>query len=224
MAFRIISIGALAIHELWERQGPERTTHGTTALVTTGSVKVLVDPGLPGPAVAARLAERAGVRAGEITHVFLTSFNPHRRRGLGAFPEAKWLLSETEKQKAGRRLAALAEQEEDNQLRRQYEQDMELLDRCEAAPDKLANGVDLFPLPGYTPGCCGLLLAEPTRTVLLAGEAVATQEHLAQARVLRGAFDVEQATESLKEALEIADVIVPGFDNVILNPLRRRGL
>ena len=39
--------------------------------------------------------------------------------------------------------------------------------------------------------------------------------------VLRGAFDVAQARDSLAEAMEIADVIVPGHDNICLNPTRR---
>ena len=76
--------------------------------------------------------------------------------------------------------------------------------------------------PGYTPGTCGLLQPEPTRTILIAGDAVPTVEHLHRGRVLRGAFDAEVAMESFKEAIEIADVIVPGHDNVQLNPVSRR--
>ena len=59
-------------------------------------------------------------------------------------------------------------------------------------------------------------------TALIAGDAVATEEHLNQGRVLRGALDVAQARESLAEVVEIADVVVPGHDNVLLNPTRRR--
>jgi len=50
---------------------------------------------------------------------------------------------------------------------------------------------------------------------------VATMEHLEQGRVLRGCYDTEQARESLIEAIEIADVIIPGHDNIIVNPSRR---
>jgi len=42
-----------------------------------------------------------------------------------------------------------------------------------------------------------------------------------QGRILRGAWDAEQAKESLKEAVEIADVIIPGHDNTLLNPTKR---
>jgi glyoxylase-like metal-dependent hydrolase (beta-lactamase superfamily II) len=85
----------------------------------------------------------------------------------------------------------------------------------------LAPQVDLFPLPGFTPGNCGLLLAHPTRTTVIAGDAVATTEHLERGQVLRGSFDIEQARESLLEVIEIADAVVPGHDNVVLNPTRR---
>ena len=80
-----------------------------------------------------------------------------------------------------------------------------------------SSGINLFPCHGFTPDTCGLLLPEANRTVLIAGDAVPTAEHAEQRRVLRGAYDIEQAQESLQEALEIADVIVPGHDNVIWN-------
>ena len=67
-----------------------------------------------------------------------------------------------------------------------------------------------------------MLLSHTNSTTLIAGDAIATAEHLEQGRVLRGAFDVNQAQESFVEAIEIADVIVPGHDNLVLNPTRRR--
>ena len=69
----------------------------------------------------------------------------------------------------------------------------------------LAPHVGLFPLPGFTPGTCGLLLAYPHATTFIAGDAVATAEHLERGQVLRGAFDIEKAQESLLEVIEIAD-------------------
>ena len=99
--------------------------------------------------------------------------------------------------------------------------DIALLKRFHNAPDRLAEHVDLFPLPGFTPGTCGLIISHANSTTLIAGDAVATVEHLEQRRVLKRAFDVLQAKESLAEVMEIADIIVPGHDNVLLNPSRR---
>lgn len=222
MDYRVISIGALSVNELWEHQGEARTAHATTTLIRSGDRRILVDPGLPPQVVAARLSERSGLAPEDISDVFLTNFRPAHRWGLPAFPNARWLVSEAERESVGRQLVERFQAEEDEDVKRALAHDIAILKRCVAAPDTLAPHVDLFPLPGFTPGTCGLLLAFPSQTVLIAGDAVATVEHLERGRVQRGSYDVEQAQESLTEALEIADVIVPGHDNVVLNPVRRR--
>ena len=76
--------------------------------------------------------------------------------------------------------------------------------------------MDLFPLPGVTPGTCGLLIAQPRATVLITGDAVATAEHLELGRVLQQSEDLERARESFREAIEIADIIIPGRDNLLV--------
>ena len=221
MDFRIISIGALSVHELWEKQGEARTPHATTTLIESGGRRILVDPGLPPQVVAARLGERAGLMPEDVSDVFLTTFRPAHRAGLAAFQSARWLIAEAERESVGVSLVHAFESETDEAAKETIRREIALLQRFAAAEDRIAEAVDLFPLPGFTPGTCGLLLVEPTRTTLLAGDAVATREHLEQGRVLRGAADVEQARESLGEAIEIADVIVPGHDNLVLNPTRR---
>jgi len=222
MDYRIISIGALSVHELWDKQAEARTPHATTTLVRSEDKVILVDPALPGQVIAARLAERCGLGPQDVTDVFLTCFRPSHRWGITAFPNARWLIAEAEREQVGVALIEKLQQEEDEETRKHIEQDVAVLKRFEAAPDKLAESVDLFPMPGYTPGCAGLLLSHVNSTTLIAGDAVATAEHLEQGRVLRGAYDINQAQESFMEAIEIADVIVPGHDNLLLNPTRRR--
>lgn len=225
--FRIISIGTLSVHELWEHQGPARTPHATTTLITTsggGNRRILVDPGLPGQAIVARLAERSGFKPEDISDVFLTNFRPAHRAGLLAFPNARWLISEAERESIGPGLIEQFQQAEDEALRQTLQQEIALLKKCEAAPDQIAPQVDLFPLPGFTPGTAGLLLSHPRSTTLIAGDACATIEHIERGRILRGAHDIDRAQESFKEAIEIADVLVPGHDNVVLNPMQRHGM
>ena len=222
MEFRIVSIGTLSSHELWERPTPERAAHATTTLIATDRGNhILVDPALPAKVLGPRLAERAGLTLDDIDAVFLTCFRPAHRMGLDGLDHAKWLIHEREREAIGRQLVARFDQEDDNQVRRLLETDITLLQKCEAAPDKIADKVDLFPLPGYTPGTCGLLLLGSQTTTLVAGDAVATREHLEHGRVLRHAFDIQQAQDSLAEAVEIADVIIPGHDNLLINPTRR---
>jgi glyoxylase-like metal-dependent hydrolase (beta-lactamase superfamily II) len=222
MDYRIISIGTLSCHDLWNERSATRTAHATTTLIRSGNRVILVDPGLPAVVIAARLMERSGLSPSAITDVFLTNFRPAHRRGLMAFPESRWHISEAERDTVGVHLVEqLKEHADDPATQRVLEQEIELLKRCQPAPDQLAKQVDLFPVPGFTPGTCGLILSQVNSTTLVAGDAVATAEHLEQGKVLRNCYDGDQARESFLEAVEIADVIIPGHDNVLINPTRR---
>ncbi len=223
MDYRIISIGTLARHELWAKSpATALPEHATTTLVRSGEHVILVDPALPPHLLLTRLAERSGLGAEDITDIFVTSFHPAHRMGVKAFPNAHWWISEREREAVGQTLIEKFQREEgDADLQALLREDIALLQRFKNAPDKLAPKVDLFPLYGWSLGTCGLLLTFPRQTVLIAGDAVATSEHLDQGRVLRGAVDVTGAQESLAEAVEIADIIIPGHDNILLNPMRR---
>jgi len=218
---RVISIGTLSHHPLWQERGQLRTPHATTTLIRSGDRVVLVDPGLPPQVIAARLQERAGIAPSAVTDVFLTNFRPAHRAGIAAFEGARWWIGERERETIGVDLIARFDLEEDDEVRELLKREIALLQMTKAAPDQLAEQVDLFPLPGFTPGTCGLLIPQPTSTTLIAGDAVPTVEHLEHGQVLQNTWDLELATESFKEAVEIADWIVPGHDNLVPNPTRR---
>jgi glyoxylase-like metal-dependent hydrolase (beta-lactamase superfamily II) len=227
MELRIISIGTLSHHPLWGERIPVRTGHATTTLLRSGDRTILVDPGLPRQALAARLGERSGLRVEQITDVFLTSFRPETTRGLDLFEHATWWISGDERESVGvavaSRLRAEAEQDEsaDRGLIEALTRDVALLSRCKPAPDSLAPQVDLFPVPGVSPGMCGLLVEHPRHTIVVCGDAAPTIEHLEQGMVLSGIHDVELARQSLGEIIEIADLLVPGRDNLVVNPTKR---
>ena len=212
----VVSIGCLEANALWGEKSPVRTGHATTTLIESGGAKILVDPGLPGAAIGARLSERRGISLGDITHVFLTSFQLDTVRGLPALDGARWLVSEMEKETRLDELHAMerqaAERDADDVAKRAGEM-IGLLEKCEAAPDRIVEGVDLFPCGGVTAGLCGLLLPEEGRTVVIAGDSVASRAHVREGRVVEWAADVGGAKESLGEVMEIADVVVPGRDN-----------
>ncbi|MDP7071077.1 MAG: MBL fold metallo-hydrolase [Phycisphaerales bacterium] len=217
---RVISIGALPSHPLWNETTPVRTGHATTTLVEHDGFTMIVDPGLPPQVLAARLSERAPVSPDEVTHVFLTSFTDDTMRGIAAFPQASWLAFDVEiasTQAALREALAFAEAHPEDGGVRPLQDRLSILDRVHPAEDAIAAGVDIFPLAGVTPGTCGVLLAQPRHTVLIAGDAVATQEHLSEAKVLPTCWDREKAQESFGEAIEIADIIIPGRDNLLMN-------
>lgn len=221
---RIISIGALDAHPLWNERTSVRTGHATTSLIRATDAVILVDPGLPAQIIAARLAERTGLEPSAVTHVFMTSFRPDVRRGLEAFESATWWISETERESVGVPLATQlqhAMNEGETELAQALEGEVALLQRCDAAPDELAKGVSLFPLPGVTPGLTGLLLADQRHTTLICGDAIPTLEHLEQGQAPKTAIDVAQARESFSEAIEIADLLVLGRDNLVVNPTKK---
>lgn len=224
VSYRVISIGCLDAHPLWNERSPVRTGHGTTTLIVSGNTRVLVDPSLPGPILSARLSERANLQPSEITHVFLTSFRPDLRRGLTIFEDAKWLVGERERETVGVGLVQQlqrVEEEGDEELIRGLHSEIATLRRCEPAPDRIAKDIDLFPLPGVTPGLTGLLLPLARFTVLVCGDAVPTVEHLEQGKVPQWAGDVEAAKESFMEAVDVADLLIPGRDNLTINPTKR---
>jgi len=227
----IVSIGALSKNPLWNERVPVRTSHATTTLIRTQSdsgqdrdINLLVDPSLPGDVLDARLYERAGIHADAITHVFLTNWRPIHRRGLERFAKAQWLMHEPEIEAA---TAALDQAQTHSQLSTNPEvealikKERPLLAQVQPAPDDLASGVQLFPLPGYTPGQCVLIVTEPTLTTLLTGDAVPTRAHFAAGQVFPDCWDLEKAKESLQELMELADIIIPGHDNLFLAPRAR---
>lgn len=221
----IISIGTLSRNRIWNENATMRTPHATTSLVRPRrGPTILVDPGLPAQVLAVRLNERTGLQPDAVNLVFLTNFRAAHRGGLEAFGKATILMHELEIEHARRHAASMLEQapEEDHD-HAYYQQELDLLDRIRPAEDKLADAVDLFPLFGYTPGTCGLLVSSPTVTTLVAGDAVPTLDHFLAGQVLPDSHDIKAAQEALGEAYEIADVIVPGHDNVFLSP-RNSGL
>jgi glyoxylase-like metal-dependent hydrolase (beta-lactamase superfamily II) len=217
--FDIISIGTLSRNRLWGESDAVRTPHATTTLIRSGKRSILVDPGLPAQVLAARLYERTGLRPEQVDTVFLTNFRPAHRAGLPLFPHAKMLIHELEQQANRQHLERLVQDAPPEDIDRKIlRQELGLLNSLTPADDKVADLLDLFPLPGYTPGACGLLIKFPTSTIILAGDAVPTQDHFLAGQVLPDAYDIEQAQESMREVYEIADLIIPGHDNLFVNP------
>src|SRR5438067_293332 len=106
----IISIGTLSRNRLWGESQAVRTAHSTTTLIRAGDRKILVDPGLPGVALAARLYERTGILPRDIDTIFLTNFKPAHRAGIDSFAYAKVLMHEIERQTQKSTLENLIEQ------------------------------------------------------------------------------------------------------------------
>ncbi len=215
----VISIGSLSRNRLWGESTAVRTAHATTTLVRSEKKTILVDPGLPAPALAARLFERTGMKPEAIDTVFLTNARPAHRAGLSLFTKAKVLIHELEQDSYVAQLRGLIDQApEDDEDRAAMLRELEIVKSFQPADDKLAANVDLFPLFGYTPGTCGLLVSTPLTSTLIAGDAVPTLDHFLAGQVLPDSADIKAAQEAMAEVYEIADLIVPGHDNLFVNP------
>jgi glyoxylase-like metal-dependent hydrolase (beta-lactamase superfamily II) len=215
----IISIGTLARNRLWNESDNLRTAHATSSLVRAGRSVILVDPGLPALALAARLFERTGLKPSAVDTVFLTTLQSDHRAGLGLFDRATVYAHEREIDFFERAMEAERETaggDSESQVDRDAEQ--ALLARLKPAPDELVAGVGIFPLFGHTPGTCGLIITTPTMTTILAGDAVASIDHFLAGQVLPDARNVTEAQSAFAEVYEIADMIVPGHDNIFPNP------
>ncbi|MBS3733929.1 MAG: hypothetical protein KGY99_03275 [Phycisphaerae bacterium] len=216
--YRIISIGTLSRNRLWGESTAARTAHATTTLVRDGDRAILVDPSLPTAALEARFGERTGGRLADVTDVFCTTLRPVHRRALEALSDARWWTHETELETYRHHLEGLADSAGrlNPEQVRDVQADLTLLQRFEPAPDKLTEQVQLFPLAGASPGSAGLLLADPRMTVVVAGDAAVTSEHLLAGQVWDGVGDVSAAAGALRDLVEVADVVVCGHDNLTL--------
>lgn len=212
--YDIVSIGALSRNRLWGENEPRRAGHATTTLVRDTKAMILIDPGLPPEVLAQRLEERTGLRPEQIEAVFLTNFRPLHRRALPVFSAATWLMHEPELAAMKAHLAEIERHSEaGDDVRRLVREEQALLARIQPAGEKLTPSVHLFPTLGVTPGAAGLLLAAPTQTVVIAGDAVISRGYYQAGRVFEQVSSVDEAREALGEILELADEIVPGHDN-----------
>jgi len=229
LSYTVVSIGALSRNRFWGETEPRRPAHATTTLVRDENTLILVDPALPDTVLAQRLDERTGLQPGRIDVVFLTSFRPVHRRGLGLFPDATWVMYELEIEAVREHLDQLSsslghspagpggshgvEQSEVGEL---IGQERAILKRIGKADDKLTRRVHLFPSTGVTPGSAGLLLTEASRTVAIVGDAVISRDYFEAGRVYEQVYDLEAAQGSFRDVVEIADLVIPGHDNLFV--------
>jgi len=216
LSYRIISIGTLSRNRFWNENAQKRSAHATTTLIRDCSTLILVDPGLPDKMLAHYLDERAGITPDQIDVVFMTTYHPVHRRSLFLFEKATWLMYEPEITAMRAHLTEIAERAdtESEEMKRLVSDERSILDRIQPADDKLTRQVHLFPCKGVTPGSAALLLALPSRTAIVAGDAVINRDYYQAGQVFEQVLDLADAQESFLEIVEIANEIVPGHDNV----------
>lgn len=214
--YKIISIGTLSHNRLWGEAAAVRAAHATTTLVIDEDKKILVDPSLPAKILSARFNERTGNQLDDVTDVFCTTLRPIHRRGIEALPNANWWVAKQELEAYRNHLAGLLDSAERLEAEHTDEirVDLEILNRFRPVPQRFTKQVQLYPLVGASAASAGLLLTPATSTIVIAGDAAITSEHIHSGQVWKGCFDTEKAMESLRDLLELADIIIPGHDNL----------
>ncbi|MCE5280237.1 MAG: hypothetical protein ABFD92_12575 [Planctomycetaceae bacterium] len=217
LEYSVISIGTLSHNRLWGEQAPVRTAHATTTAVFVDNRIILVDPSLPGPVLAARFNERTGKMLSDVTDVFCTTLRQAHRRGLADMPKANWWASIDELQWYRDYLTDLIDSHgrAGSEDALEAEADLKLLQRVRPAPRDFGPAAQVYPLAGPTPGTTGLLLTPATSTILIASDAAITSAHVLRGQVWEGCNDMHAALDTLSDLLEVADMIIPGHDNLM---------
>lgn len=194
----VVHIGCLSRNHYWNEKVPKRTPIATMTLLTDEGRRILVDPGLPAELVPVALDQRTGLAPDAIEAVFLTNRREAHLRGAAALPNATIWMFEREIESWAKTGGIPAWLE----------------DRLRPAPERLTERIHIFPTPGPTEGHCSLLVASPVANILVAGDAVCGKDHFEHGAIWDKSDDKDAALDSLKEIIELADVVVPGHDNI----------
>lgn len=140
---------------------------------------------------------RTGLSSADVTHCYVTHEHFDHQAGLNYFPQAAWLAAEPVVQK--------------------------LLDsphidgsRVRAVSGEFLPGVAVLPLPGHTPSLHGVAFEAEGLQCVVAGDGVVTRDHFANDT---SAFEQDSAlaAQTIQELKAIADIVVPGHDNLIVH-------
>ena len=199
--FTIINIGTLSMNKYWGESQRVRETTATCTLLRTTDFNLLVDPSPYPTELANFLYANIGMTPDKIDFVFLTHFHGDHRYGLGLFPDAVWFMPQ----------AGLDEWLDANPS------DRELIDSFHPAEKQLAPGVDVLPAPGHTYGLHALSVMTRWGSLVVAGDAVMTPEFFNADEGFHNSVDFDMASATIKDIKQMADLVIPGHGNVILN-------
>lgn len=196
----IITIGNLSRNRYWG-ESDEKALHSVICTCTVISGKdfhLIVDPSLSDEnAMSAELQRRTGLLPDKIDAVFITHQHGDHVAGLKHFSKARWF--------AGADVAASLNKS--GNFNKQIEQ----------AGNRLFDAIDVIPTPGHTPDHTSLRFDYRGLSVLVAGDSIATKDFWDEKRSYYNVIDDAESKRSMEKIDNIADMIVPGHDNVFLN-------
>lgn len=203
----ILTIGHLSRNKFWgESDGRAyRPARCTCTLLRTGGRTIIVDPSCPPEEMAAVLDQRTGLKPDAVDTVFLTHFHGDHRYGIEAFPHAEWYMAREEIQDWEGRLPAGSP-------------DRSTLARVRPVDGERLPGIAIIATPGHTRSHASLLFTSEAMRVVIAADAAMTRDFFLARDYYFNTEDPARAVASIERIGEIADIIVPGHDNLFLKP------
>ena len=181
----------------------------------TDDINILVDPTLPVEQTEALLQLHAGLGREDIHIVYATHYHGDHRVDADKYPNAKQYMSAASLQDAQ---AAIEEVRQG----RGVPAFVVGLEDFLPAPEQLAPGVTLYPLPGHTDGNTGLMLTAREGSVLLAGDTIMGEEYFCAGEGYWFNTSAEKTHESIVRAARDADIVVPGHGDIFLTEGRSK--
>lgn len=195
----VITLGNLSRNRYWGESDAKgvRAAICTCTVIAGENFHLLVDPSLAdGEQMARELDRRTGLKPADISAVFVTHEHGDHWAGLPHFPDARWF--------AGPIVADI------------LNKTGKFKKPIEPANDKLFDAVDVMPTPGHTAGHTSLRFDCEGKSIIAAGDAVATHDFFRDRRGYFNAVDFALSAKTMSRMAQAADIIVPGHDNYFL--------
>lgn len=217
LQWKTLTLGHLSRNKFWGESDAAQyhSVVATTTLVQTDDINILVDPTLPVEQTEALLRLHAGLGREDIHIVYATHYHGDHRVDADKYPNAKQYMSAASLQDAQ---AAIEEVRQG----RGVPAFVVGLEDFLPAPEQLAPGVTLYPLPGHTDGNTGLMLAASEGRVLLAGDTIMGEEYFCAGEGYWFNTSAEKTHISILRAAQDADIVVPGHGDVFLTEGRSK--
>jgi glyoxylase-like metal-dependent hydrolase (beta-lactamase superfamily II) len=196
----IITIGNLSRNRYWG-ESDEKPIHKaicTCTVISGESFNLLVDPSLEdGPMMYEELNRRTGLTPEKIDAVFITHQHSDHTAGLRHFKNARWLAASS---------VAAGLNDTGNFAK-----------KIEPSGNILFDKIEVIPSPGHTYDHHILRFNYRGMSVVIAGDAVATKDFWSEKRGYYNAVDFDQSRKTMEFIESVADIIVPGHDNMFFN-------
>ncbi|HEY3439302.1 MAG TPA: MBL fold metallo-hydrolase [Paludibaculum sp.] len=192
----VITIGNLSRNRYWGESDakPLRGAICTCTLISGDGFHLLVDPSLAAAEeMAKELDRRTGLKLDDINGIFVTHEHGDHYYGIEHFRKAQWW--------AAAPVAAILNGSK------------KLTRNVEVAPEVLFGAVDVLSTPGHTTSHHSLRFDCDGRSIVVAGDSVATRDFWRERKSYFNAVDSELAAKTMDRLAGSASVIIPGHDN-----------